>query len=649
MSAIFGIIDLNKKKVDSKVLKAINPIINGYKIDKNDNIVKDNVLMVCGHQFITEESENEILPFLDDSNNLVITADVILDNRDEIIEDLNITNDKITDSQLILLMYKKYKEDCVNRLLGNYSFVIYDFNNNNIFAVKDSTGSRSLYYHFKNNIFYFSTSIEPIKAVIKNVSLNEKWICDFLTLKGMGNTVEIEETIYNEILQINPATYIKVNNQGIHKTLYWDPMKDINILKLKDDEEYRKIFITTFKQAVKSSLRTNKDVASFLSGGLDSTSIVCLAADILKEDNKKIKTYTSIPMKKYEQKCKNDINQYYITNEEKMVQVTAMFKDNVVPSFCRSEGVDSVSNIEELLNCVEEPYKTIQNNFWMDQVVKKASEDNCKVLLTGQFGNATISYGDFYVQMRTLFKHCRFITMKKEIDALHKKTGIRRKKIIKNIINYLEPNFIIKRKFNMEEFFKDSIASKEVIDSTNAYKRFYREDIINIIPWKHDLNRVKKGIVNLQALSQIGNVETKFSLKYGTVIRDPSRDKRIIELCLRLPGNQFVDNGVERKLIREYMKDLIPDEIRNDIFHRGLQSADWIFRLNDKKDEVCNLINKAINSPLIEKYIDKSKVCEQFEKVKEDISLQNQDSVKLLLLIVILEKYISKLYKEGIL
>lgn len=646
MSAIFGIIDLNRKKVDSKVLELINPIINGYKIDKNDNIIKDNVLMVCGHQFITKESENEVLPYLDESNNLVITSDAILDNREELIKELNLADTKISDSKIILLMYQKYKEACVDKFLGNYSFVIYDFNNNNIFAVKDSTGSRSLYYHFKNNIFYFSTSIEPIKEVIKNVSLNEKWICDFLTLKGMGNTVEIEETIYNEILQVNPATYIKINNQGIHKTLYWDPMKDIKILKLKNDEEYKKLFISTFKEAVKSSLRTNRDVASFLSGGLDSTSIVCLAADFLKKDNKCIKTYTSIPMKKYEQKCKDDINEYYVTNEEKMVQLTAMFKDNVVPNFCRSENVDSVSNIEKLLECVEEPYKTIQNNFWMDQVVKKASEDNCKVLLTGQFGNATISYGNFYVQMKTLFEHFRFITMIKEINALHEKVGVRRKEIIKNIINYLEPNCFIKRKFNMEEFFKDSIASREIIDSTDAYKRFNRDDIVNIIPWKPDLNRVKRGIVDLQALSQIGNVETKFSLKYGLMIRDPSRDKRIIKLCLSLPGNQFVDNGVERKLIRTYMKDLIPDEIRNDIFHRGLQSADWIFRLNDKRDEVYNLIDKAINSPLIEKYIDKNKVCKQFDKIKAEINLQNQDSVKLLLLIVILEKYINKLNEE---
>lgn len=646
MSAIFGIIDLNRKKVDSKVLELINPIINGYKIDKNDNIIKDNVLMVCGHQFITKESENEVLPYLDESNNLVITSDAILDNREELIKELNLADTKISDSKIILLMYQKYKEACVDKFLGNYSFVIYDFNNNNIFAVKDSTGSRSLYYHFKNNIFYFSTSIEPIKEVIKNVSLNEKWICDFLTLKGMGNTVEIEETIYNEILQVNPATYIKINNQGIHKTLYWDPMKDIKILKLKNDEEYKKLFISTFKEAVKSSLRTNRDVASFLSGGLDSTSIVCLAADFLKKDNKCIKTYTSIPMKKYEQKCKDDINEYYVTNEEKMVQLTAMFKDNVVPNFCRSENVDSVSNIEKLLECVEEPYKTIQNNFWMDQVVKKASEDNCKVLLTGQFGNATISYGNFYVQMKTLFEHFRFITMIKEINALHEKVGVRRKEIIKNIINYLEPNCFIKRKFNMEEFFKDSIASREIIDSTDAYKRFNRDDIVNIIPWKPDLNRVKRGIVDLQALSQIGNVETKFSLKYGLMIRDPSRDKRIIKLCLSLPGNQFVDNGVERKLIRTYMKDLIPDEIRNDIFHRGLQSADWIFRLNDKRDEVYNLIDKAINSPLIEKYIDKNKVYKQFDKIKAEINLQNQDSVKLLLLIVILEKYINKLNEE---
>ena len=128
---------------------------------------------------------------------------------------------------------------------------------------------------------------------------------------GFDNLVgltECKETMYEGIYKLEPAQILKITIAGIEKEDYWNPAP--KELKLKTDEEYKEKFIEVFGDAVRCLLRADK-TAMFLSGGLDSSSIACIAAPELKKRGKKLYAFTSVP----EQDYVSNVNSYYVTNE----------------------------------------------------------------------------------------------------------------------------------------------------------------------------------------------------------------------------------------------------------------------------------------------------------------------------------------------
>ena len=155
MSGIIGgVINFNNKSVSKEVKNNMIRTINSYKVDDTNYILKNNYLMVSGHLFITDENKREVLPLYNEELGLILVSDAILDNREELIEIFNKDkykiNNSITDSELILMSYEKWGEDCPKYLLGDFNFVIWNEKNEELFCVRDHMGSRSFYYNFKD-------------------------------------------------------------------------------------------------------------------------------------------------------------------------------------------------------------------------------------------------------------------------------------------------------------------------------------------------------------------------------------------------------------------------------------------------------------------------------------------------------------------
>ena len=71
-------------------------------------------------------------------------------------------------------------------------------------------------------------------------------------------------------------------------------------------------------------------------------------------------------------------------------------------TYCRNDGINSLTNIDEFISIFEQPIKTIENSYWVTGMAKKSSEENVKVMLVGQNGNVSISFGDFFTHIQTL-------------------------------------------------------------------------------------------------------------------------------------------------------------------------------------------------------------------------------------------------------
>ena len=118
--AINGIINLNKNMLNIEYCERLKNKLNNYKLDTIKSVHINNAFMSCGLMHINDEDRFEVLPYYDKSNQLMLTADAIIDNRSELINLLNITksNEVVTDSQLILMSYIKWGVDCTKYLIG---------------------------------------------------------------------------------------------------------------------------------------------------------------------------------------------------------------------------------------------------------------------------------------------------------------------------------------------------------------------------------------------------------------------------------------------------------------------------------------------------------------------------------------------------
>src|SRR5699024_11180918 len=247
---------------------------------------KENMFFGCHAQWITPESIGEQLPYYDYERQLAITADAMIDNREDLFSKLGIDHEErkgMPDSKLILLAYSKWEDEVVKHLIGDFAFMIWDEKNQKLFGARDFSGARSLYYYHDDRQFAFSTVMEPILRLpyVKR-ELNEEWLAEYLAIPNMFDTVDVSQTPIKHIQQVPPSHTVTVEN-GKLKILKYHVLSMDEKIRFKRDDEYIEAFRDVFQKAVDSTLRTYKSVGSHLSGGLDSGSVVSFAAPKLQK------------------------------------------------------------------------------------------------------------------------------------------------------------------------------------------------------------------------------------------------------------------------------------------------------------------------------------------------------------------------------
>jgi asparagine synthase (glutamine-hydrolysing) len=163
MSAITGIIDFNQENVNVEHGDKLIEALQKYPLDYVHTWHRGKVFLGCHAQCITPESLEERLPYYDSEGKLAITADAIIDNREELFGLLQVEyglRKSMYDSELILLAYRKWGEAAPKYLIGDYAFMIWDERKQLLFGARDFSGTRTLYFHRTKNRFAFCTLID---------------------------------------------------------------------------------------------------------------------------------------------------------------------------------------------------------------------------------------------------------------------------------------------------------------------------------------------------------------------------------------------------------------------------------------------------------------------------------------------------------
>ncbi|MBT2657069.1 lasso peptide isopeptide bond-forming cyclase [Bacillus sp. ISL-18] len=588
MSAIAGIYHLNDEPINLEHGNRMMKELEKYPADDVQTWHNDKVFLGCHAQWITPESVGEKLPYYDHERKLAITADAIIDNRDELFERLQVNKRKqkdITDSELILLSYHKWGEDSPKYLIGDFAFVVWDEIEKKLFGARDFSGARTLYFHFNNSRFSFSTVIHPLFSIPDvNKESNEQWLAEFLVLSGTIDAVDTSITPYKNIFQIPPSHYILVEKGKISFKKYCD-LKQQKPIKLKNDEEYVEAFQEVFQEAVNARLRTHLNVGAQLSGGLDSGAVVSYAARTLKEKNKSLYTFSYIPPKDFVDFTPKQL----LADERPFIKSTVNYVGGIEDYYLDFHGRNSYLEIDSLLEVLEMPYKFFENSFWLKGMFEKSNEARVGLLLNGDRGNFSISWGFALDYYSILLKKLRWLRLYQELDRYSKNIGGPRLKRLPEIISVGFP-FVNQILEHGTTYKLPALINPVFAKNTHVYEKL-KEYGIEKTGWfpPSTIFKERKRHFENQFMWNAGNtLAAKLSLHYKLSKRDPTNDLRVIRFCLSIPEDQYVQNGVDRSLIRRATKNLLPDDVRLNQRIRGVQGADWVHRLIPQWDALKN-------------------------------------------------------------
>ncbi|MDQ0242533.1 asparagine synthase (glutamine-hydrolyzing) [Bacillus fengqiuensis] len=576
MSAITGIFHFNDEPISIEHGRGLMKTLQKYPADDIQTWHKDNIFLGCHAQWITPESIGEQLPYYDYERQLAITADAIIDNRDELFERLQVDcadRKSMTDSELILLSYHKWGEDVPKYLVGDFAFMIWDEKKQMLFGARDFSGSRTLYYYRDDWRFAFCTVIMPLFTLpyIKK-ELNEEWLAEFLAIPLNFESVELTSSVYKNIEQIPPSHSIKVKDGRVSFFRYC-LLKEREKLRLSSNEEYEEAFRNVFQRAVTDRLRTHHQVGAHLSGGLDSGSVASFAAKALRNEKKELHSFSYVPVKGFE----DWTHKSEVPDERPFIQSTVDYVGNIKPNYLDFKEKSSLTEVDDWLDALEMPYKYYENSYWLKGIYEEASKQGIRVLLNGQRGNWTISWGHALDYQALLLKRLKLIRLFLEIHYFGQRLGVKKSRIISVVLKKAFPSL---KKPSDDDYSYPMLVNPGFAEKVNVFNKLQEHNIEltgSVLPNAFEMKKTQFEQLYYWGIN--GTYATKLSLRHAIWERDPTNDLRVIQFCLSVPEEQFVQFGQDRSLIRRSTKNYLPENVRLNQKTRGLQGADGIKRM----------------------------------------------------------------------
>ncbi|MFC5653757.1 asparagine synthase-related protein [Paenibacillus solisilvae] len=580
MSAILGVLQHdNPELIHPEMIEHMMGALKQYPADDVRIWHSRGISLGCHAQWITPESVQEMLPYYDEEHRLSITADAIIDNREELFNRLQVEHARrhnMPDSQLIILAYLKWGKDAPCYLIGDYAFVIWDEAKRQLFGARDLLGNRSLYFHHQQGQFAFCTVVNPLFSLpgVKK-ELNESWFSEFLAIPVVLDAIDVYSTVYRNIEQLPPAQRFTLVSGKLRVEQYGSLVTPIEKLKLRTDGEYEEAFRAVFQEAVNSKLRTFKQVGASLSGGLDSAAVVSFAADPLRSEGKTLHTYSYVPSPDFVDWTGKSM----VADERPYMNSIVQHVGNMSDRYLDFPNRNSLEEVDDLLHLMEGPYKFFENSFWIKGILEQAEQHGVGVLLNGARGNYSISWGpaaDYYARLMRRF---RWVHLNRELKLYGRHFGVGRKRLLPYIAKQAFPFARQFPFFRKQAEVPPLLIHPDFAGRTKVIERLQSHDVgLREYMMDEFESRVRQ-FGDLSVSNHQGTSTTRFSLRYGVWERDPTSDPRVIRFCLSVPIEQYVQNGVDRALIRRSTERYLPDSVRLNQRIRGVQGADWIHRM----------------------------------------------------------------------
>lgn len=279
MSALGGIYDFTGAPVQRDFLGTLECRLARLGPDGGSHYVSNSIGMVYCPFYTTAESHLETQPVVDQG--LIATFDGRLDNRQSLISLLELPLTDTTDTGLALASYKKWGRDCFPRFVGDFAVALWDSQARTLVLSRDPFGVKPLFYFIDACRVIWASCIETLlhfPQVPKDI--NESFLALYLASETDGST-----TPFRAITPVEPGHIVSIKDGRANSESFWAVDSRSKEIYYRSDRDYEEHFIQLFSDAVRACLRADRPVMAQLSGGLDSSSIVCTADAIMPRGN----------------------------------------------------------------------------------------------------------------------------------------------------------------------------------------------------------------------------------------------------------------------------------------------------------------------------------------------------------------------------
>lgn len=549
MSALFGVLHLDNQPVERTVLERMAGSLTSWGPD-GARLWCDGPLGL-GHRMLhtTAESLSEELPLVRRRGGLILTADARIDNRSELIDVLGLADRpaaEITDSELIAAAYEAWGERCPAKLLGDFAFAIWDAQRQRFFCARDPVGTRPFYYSYSERIFVFGTQIKTLLCLGSVPRrLSEVKLAEYLALLPPDRAT----TFYRDIFSLPPAHSLTAGQDGVQVRSYWslDPARE---LRLASDEEYAEAFRDVFRKSVLCRLRSAYPVGYTLSGGLDSSAIVCTARKFARTQEPLLTFSAVFPSQRAKGRR---------VDETRYIETIAA-GGGMDTHYVRA---DNSSPLLDFLWQEEEPIPAAA--LYMDwSIFRAAQQRGVRVLLNGNDGDSVVGYGRGYLAELALAG--RWMKLHAEISALSKTLGIGRRVLLRHYVaKPFIPAFVSDVRNRLRTNGKTLYDPRSVIHPGFLSRTGVEDRVRDLLREERPARNERQNhlqSVNSSLLTLLVEIYAKSCAEFSIEPRYPFFDRRLIEFCLALPGDQKLSRGWNRAVMRRAMDGILPPEIQ---------------------------------------------------------------------------------------
>lgn len=516
-----------------------------------------------------------------------------IDNRADLDRDLGLSGE-CRPAMVVLAAYERWGEAFCERIIGDYACALWETRRRRLLLATDPGALRTLFFWASGERLLFATEQRGLWAVAEVPrELDREQMAAWLSMLPR----EPLRTFFRGVQRVPPGHSVIWDGGRFQVDRWWRP-ENLPELRLRHDQEYADALRASLEEAVRCRIGPGEVMGSELSGGLDSSAVTALAARKLATEGRTLTSFTAAP------RHAAPAQKARFVDEWPHAALTAAQYPNIDHVRIDNDATPLLDTLalRELGN--DWPVLNASSNVWGTAIDRAARDRNVRVMLNGWMGNLTVSYdgggliagrvgrGDALGSLRAipLLRRAGWSWLAIASEMMRGMVPGRTHRALRSLLGRNEPGLL-----DYSAVRPDFLRGLGIEDRAMSVA-------CNLQNVAGSDSRALR-LAALDRTDHRGHWMMGTRRLFGIDVRDPTSDRRVIELSLSIPEEQFIKDGVPRSLMRRAMRGIVPDVILDER-RRGLQAADWRVGFHAALPELRNEVARLRASPFASECLD---------------------------------------------